>query len=442
MTHRNRAVTALRLLLVNAVVLAVLLEIAAGAAFSIRNGGFFYTAHRPRTATLEAQLDTPLLQPNPDNLALVFRLHPYFGFVYRPGWVQTGYSTNNLGFLTPYPLPLAKTDGQVVVGLFGGSVAALLSQHELEHHVLADALRSLPRFRGKQVVVVSLAAGSYKQPQQLLVLSYLLARGQSFDLVINVDGFNEAAFSYMNNEAGVETSMPSASLISPLIDLADKDLSPKRLTLTLAALQTKRDLRQALTRMDECRSATCYTLTWMWKGHLLRRYHRQVEELSHPDESAQPADSLVFLHRSGRPLADGDAREEIARDWANCSLMMRDLLAAKGVPYFHFLQPNQYYVTHRTFGDAERRIAFDPQSTVRAGVELVYPSLRARVDGLRAAGVEAFDATSIFDDVAAPVYVDSCCHYNPLGTRVLADHLARTIVSSLGHAAPQPGGSQ
>jgi hypothetical protein len=60
-------------------------------------------------------------------------------------------------------------------------------------------LERLDRFRGKEIVILSLATGGYKQPQQLMALTYLLALGAHFDLVINVDGFNEVALPAAEN---------------------------------------------------------------------------------------------------------------------------------------------------------------------------------------------------------------------------------------------------
>ena len=42
---------------------------------------------------------------------------------------------------------------------------------------------------------VNLALFGYKQPQQLTTLAYLMSIGGQFDLVLNIDGFNEVAAS-------------------------------------------------------------------------------------------------------------------------------------------------------------------------------------------------------------------------------------------------------
>ena len=59
--------------------------------------------------------------------------------------------------------------------------------------------------------LLCVAAGGYKQPQQFLALAYLLAQGTYFDLVINVDGFNELALpAFDNRPRGVAPIYPRA----------------------------------------------------------------------------------------------------------------------------------------------------------------------------------------------------------------------------------------
>ncbi len=44
---------------------------------------------------------------------------------------------------------------------------------------------------------------------------------------------------------------------------------------------------------------------------------------------------------------------------------MKEILSARGIQYFQFLQPNQYYRTDRTFSEDEREIAFTEASVFK-----------------------------------------------------------------------------
>jgi hypothetical protein len=46
---------------------------------------------------------------------------------------------------------------------------------------------------------VKAAIGGYKQPQQLMALNYFTALGGEFDVLVNVDGFNEVALPPLEN---------------------------------------------------------------------------------------------------------------------------------------------------------------------------------------------------------------------------------------------------
>ena len=63
------------------------------------------------------------------------RVHPYFGFVLAPSTLsaaeraERGIGLNNYGFGSPYNYPYRpRSERELVVGVFGGSVAAKLEQ--------------------------------------------------------------------------------------------------------------------------------------------------------------------------------------------------------------------------------------------------------------------------------------------------------------------------
>jgi hypothetical protein len=127
------------------------------------------------------------------------RVHPYVGYVLEPTpdsgskpfrggpalpISEYGYTDDKLPFQTRGP-------GRVVVGIVGGSVAcsfAINGTKKLEAELAKDS-----RFAGKQFVFVNMALGAYKQPQQLMTVAYLLSLGAQFDVILNIDGFNEVA---------------------------------------------------------------------------------------------------------------------------------------------------------------------------------------------------------------------------------------------------------
>jgi len=115
------------------------------------------------------------------------KVHPYFGYVYLPdrGAELHGFYVNNHAFAQSaayvkenpqccdFPARrVAKRD--FIVGIFGGSVAASFA-------VTAQQAGDFQPIEGSNVRILNFASGGYKQPQQLLVLSYFLSLGQTFD---------------------------------------------------------------------------------------------------------------------------------------------------------------------------------------------------------------------------------------------------------------------
>jgi len=137
--------------------------------------------------------------------------------------------------------------------------------------------------------------------------------------------------------------------------------------------------------------------------------------------------SLVHVTPRVRPRSGDAVFADIAANWQASSAAMQALLTPRKVPYFHVLQPNQYYST-RTFSEEERKVAFNDASPFKAGAQRGYPYLEKTLEP------RGLNAVHVFDNERASVYVDDCCHYTVMGNRLLADFIARAVLSSTGAA--------
>lgn len=410
----RRFLKLLRLVAINLLLLFTLLELVSLGFYFSQTGTFFYPRNKDRikVATTQFAISEPAREPWMSH----YQLHPYFGFMNPPNYSG---------------LPLKKTSkDQFIIGFFGGSVAQQFCDYEYEHHVLAAMLQPLPEFQNRQIVVLKFANQAHKQPQQLLTLNYFLSVGQELDMVINIDGFNETALSYLNNKAGTEVSMPNDYVFSPLIALANKDFSSEQLQLSLEVLQLKNRLQDTANQLSECRITTCYMARWAQAKYFLNQYRGKLETLS--QVKTEPGKtSLIYLKKIDQPLEDPEALERIVDLWFNSSLAMNDVLAARKIPYFEFIQPNQYHSTNRQFSASERQIAFDEKSQYEEGTIKGYPKLLDKVTKLQSSGVRVFSAVNAFDETREIVYRDNCCHYNDRGNEVLARYIGQSIVTAL-----------
>lgn len=104
--------------------------------------------------------------------------------------------------------PFARAPGDVLVLLCGGSVATDVGigaplAASFERCLLAKGIAD------RRVRVFTAALGGLKQPQQLMTLNWFLVLGARFDVVVNLDGFNDMVLSVFENaRRGVYPAFP------------------------------------------------------------------------------------------------------------------------------------------------------------------------------------------------------------------------------------------
>lgn len=427
--HVKDGIKVLKVILINLIVLSILFELGSLGLYWLKHKKFFYT--RPMAKSYQE------LGINMEGVRLgdsvVERFHPFFGFVKKPSPdFRPGFKTNNYGFTSPYDYPIIKTDKkQFIIGILGGSVADNLSVFEVQNKIIASHLKKLPQFQDKEFMVLSLATGGYKQPQQLILLNYFLSLGQQFDLIINVDGFNEVALSNINNQAGIATTMPSLQHIGPLATIASHSLSRNSIEIMGRLNDTKQKLQQGINKLFACRLASCHSIYSLFVQSLINQYRTDLMRFDREIRMNPQGESIVYLNKEPHPLDNVQAFDKISSHWARSSVLIKKLLDQNNIPYFHFLQPNQYYQTQRVFSEGEKQIAFSDQTPYNEGVKLGYPKLLEKTKKLTKNQVNFFSAINILDNVKEPVYVDSCCHYNDIGQRVFLEYIGDSIVKTI-----------
>jgi hypothetical protein len=360
-------------------------------------------------------------------------LHPYLGYVMDPRLAEPGVAragldalSVELGFPRNHERVLQPKDPRrAVIGVFGGSVADILADAGAD--ALREALAATSRFRGREIVVLSVAAPGYKQPQALMALNYLLVLGGHFDAVVNLDGVNDLALPESElRPLGVAPFFPRGWYTRAA------DLSPE-LRLAVGRVGFLEDLRRRAADLFSMRP-----LAWSRTAGLVwsladRRLAAEV--------TAAEAEMLA-RPRGHNPQAQGprlpaDAPgADVVAVWRRSSLQMARLCAALGVPYFHFLQPNQYVPDSKPMDEAERSVAWREDSPMHGPVEAGYARLREAGAALARDGVAFTDLSGVFAGVREPVYIDDCCHLNGLGNQLLGAAVGRAMAASPALAKP------
>lgn len=366
--------------------------------------------------------------PQPAGFVTEEVVHPYLGFVLDRSFQRClpelpGYrDVLDYGFYcSDVPLIQHRASDTVIVGLFGGSVAYAFPG--LGIGPFREELARSPRFAGKKIVLVPLALPGYKQPQQLMTETYFLMLGAEFDLVINLDGFNELTLPAIENvPKGVFPLFPRAwyfrtGALNPATRAA------------MGEVDYLRDRRRAWARLFSrapLRDSATASLLWT----LLDRFSRLQVARVQSRLFREPAPEGSFVQQ-GPPRSypdEGALYAELVAAWQRSSLQMHRLSQANGAIYVHFLQPDQYLAGSKPIGAEERAVAMS-NAGFRHAVEVGYPLAREAGHELGASGVHFHDMTQVFAGENRPVYVDDCCHFNALGYDLLARAMARAVIA-------------
>ncbi len=354
-------------------------------------------------------------------------LHPYMGYVidyHDTRCSGHGFCDDMMRSYENAPVT-PKSEDDYMVGVFGGSFAAQTTILSSEGF-LAERLRTLPGLADKRILVQTIALGGFKQPQQLMALNWFLSLGAEFDLVINLDGFNEVALPPTENvPTGTNPFFPRIWHNRVRVP---RDLS---LLAVYGEIEYQKSLRaRRAERLNESPWRFSVLRNLVWKS-------RDKRILSRISERELFAQSYLARNTHLRPLVVTGPRYDwestasfygdLAASWARASRQMHDVATGQGILYFHFLQPNQYLAGSKPFSETERREHILEAQPYRLGVENGYPLLIEKGRELKRDGVSFVDLTGMFSENTETLYSDACCHLSREGY----DLVVREIVESM-----------
>jgi hypothetical protein len=347
-------------------------------------------------------------------------LHPYLGFIASPVDARsvTGTFWGPLGWPPPRRDPT-----HVLVGILGGSFAGDLFVKGGAR--LKSQLSTNPRYAGREIVLFDMAYGGWKQPQQFFALGWMLALGGELDLLIDVDGFNEVALDSAENAGRqVFAAYPRAWAwrVDDLLDPADA----ARLG-DVAARSQQRALVARIFGWLPLRLSPTASLAWtILDRRLLQRLNDAQTAL------LQTGSNAGRVRQLGPPVSmtSSERLEALVGVWQRSSLETARLAAASGIPYFQFLQPNQYDEGAKPMGADERRVAFREDHPYRSGARAGYPLLRAASQAFAREGRFFTDLSRLFEHEQAPMFADDCCHMRVEGYERVADAIAAVVRSA------------
>ena len=359
-------------------------------------------------------------------------LHPYLGWVNDPQLTspvelfdQT-VPANRFGFLYDNDGIFDRQSDRLVIAVAGGSVAwqfAVLGRERLRARLARH-----PLLRGRRVEIACLAASGYKQPQQLLAYQYFRSIGAQYDVVVNIDGYNETALAMLENVSrGTAVSYPR-SWHAKTIVIADPTQSENALKLLTIRANRQSAARQILG--SPLRHSSLFNLLWVVRD---KRHQRKLIQLGL--DAIDSRDRRFRHHGPVESFDDETAARQAATDlWERSSVQLGESCHAADCLYVHVLQPNQYLADSKVFTLKEEELVRTATSwELEQGdcVGVMYPKLIAVGKQMANDGVVFSDQSGLFTDVAETIYSDGCCHYNPRGYELLADSIADLVGRNL-----------
>jgi hypothetical protein len=336
-------------------------------------------------------------------------VHPYLGFVMDFDDDQKNKETYGISN-TGAPVNKREPD-RLNVAILGGSVAQSMGK------VLAEAFTRACRVPPN---LATLAMSGYKQPQQLLALNYFLSLGAEYDLVINLDGYNEIVLPITDNySVGVNPFYPRNW------NLRINRQPSKKILAEIGKVRYLRDLKEA-----GLQGLTSNFFKWsavfgLIKMAQFKKLNQEINNSSFNLLKLQQKETKKFEETGPVFKYDNIQQlyEEAAEVWVRGSVLINQVARANGMEYYHFLQPNQYVKGSKPLSREELQIAYMEKVPTSEVAITGYPLLIRKSRELLDKKINFFDATMVFAKEKSTVYIDTCCHYNSHGKEILAAYI-------------------
>lgn len=332
-------------------------------------------------------------------------IHPYLGYL---GVDNAQEWQTRLDTMLP-DSDGARQDNTLRVALLGGSVASNLKDS------LTEALtRAVP---GRRIRLTNLAFRGYKQPQQWMALSWALSRGAKFDMVINLDGYNELQLPFTDNQPnGIEAHYPRQ-----WAQRVRRAPSMEALALTGQSLWLRNEQARVRQRLSvhALRHSALVGIYFEMQLAALKRQRARSELEMRGLSSENPR---LETHGLFDAKLKGEALlAELNAHWLRCGKLLARLSQASGMEYYGVLQPMKD-LAGREPDVAPAKAGMD-WDLVRQG----YLRLRTMGKELNSSGGRFLDAIPVFTKANKHLFADNC-HLKPEGRLILARWIAAQIV--------------
>ena len=307
----------------------------------------------------------------------------------------------------------------IFIGILGGYVAEGVAQSLRQ----AVAARLSEIGADIEPVVVDLAIGHARQPQQLMSAVNQLAHGAHFDVIVNLDGLDD---------------------MSPLDPDELLALAPEVIGGTAAAMERY----IAATALREERRRVLRTAQG-WPGFSAAFGLALRSRLDGLEGDIREHDAAAGKRRDSwqnrrEALTPREALFAAARLWYRSSVLTGRLAQAAGADYYHFLQPSRYVSGNERPTAGESTDVFAPDLSREARYAAMHPTLVQLGREMTRYGTTFVDLTGAFRGSDQALYAGTV-RLSRLGNALLArrivPHIEPSIVArarALGRTSESP----
>ena len=309
-----------------------------------------------------------------------------------------------------YNLNLIDVENKIKVLVLGGSVAKHLSINNSDDKVEFKDITILNKdifekslnkyFNTNKFKVYNAAIDGGKQPQQLFKLYYLDLMEFKFDIIINLDGFNELALSLSENYA-----------------INDHLVYPRNYSRLISTFNSSFDCLDDINKRVNRHSFL--PIIELYDLYHIRNCHFNLE-------GANKNIGTRFSKITNYKKKEFEEALKISKKiWKVSSDKIYEFAANKNILYIHILQPNLYLENSKKLTENEKSLLTYPK--YGNIISNYYKSLN--INNLNSQ--KKLDMRYLFKENSNELYRDYCCHLNNLGMQLISLNIIENFKEDL-----------
>ena len=328
--------------------------------------------------------------------------HPFFGFGIRDNYNYTKKFNNEPLFVND--INKINLDDKIKILILGGSVATHLSLNNsgdkynynnmLINHkdIFEKTINSY--FGTDKFIVMNAAIGGGKQPQQLFKLYYLDLINFKFDIIINLDGFNELALPLSEN-----------------YQINDHLIYPRNFSRLITTFNSNFDCVNDINKRTK--RFLLFPILELYDLYKIRNCHFSLEG-ENKNTGTRFSNMTNFKKRDLEK-----SFKHVKEIWEKSSEKINDFSKLKNIFYIHVIQPNQYLKDSKKLTNKEIELLNYPK--YGDIISKFYYSFNFENLNIK----NKLDLKYIFKYNNSEIYRDYCCHLNNYGMHLISKEIVR-----------------